>query len=85
MIVIRNLLSRCLKDNSQSVKKSVLTGCLRIAKESIFTGLNNLYVNTVLSDMPVLDRAIGFTDNEVKSVLDYYDLTHHYEDVKKMV
>ena len=33
--------------------------------------------------MPVLDRAIGFTDNEVKSVLDYYDLTHHYEDVKK--
>lgn len=55
----------------------VLTGCLRIAHESIFTGLNNMRVVSV--DNPYFDQYFGFTPDEVKQILDYYQLSNHYE------
>ena len=78
--LIRNLLGQALKTN-HSLKFAVLTGCLRISKESIFTGLNNLKVLTIADQR--FDEFFGFTDQEVKQLLAYYDLTDHYETVKK--
>jgi hypothetical protein len=60
---------------------SVLTGCLRISKESIFTGLNNLKVLTI-SDVK-FDEYFGFTDREVKELLEYYDLPEFYPTIKE--
>ena len=60
---------------------AVLTGCLRIAKESIFTGLNNFNVLSVMS--PQFDECFGFTDEEVKEMLAYYGLSEHYEQMKQ--
>lgn len=60
---------------------AVLTGCLRISKESIFTGLNNLKVLT-LTDVR-FDEYFGFTDTEVKGMLEYYGLSGHYAEVKE--
>lgn len=73
---IRNLFSRVLKGNS-SLQLAVLTGCLRIAKESIFTGLNNLRVLSV-TDVEY-DEYFGFTDSEVKDMLHYYSLDSKYD------
>jgi hypothetical protein len=78
--LIRILLGNALKTN-ESLQFAVLTGCLRISKESIFTGLNNLRVNSITD--AVYDEYFGFTDDEVKHLLDYYDLSGHYETVKK--
>ena len=50
---------------------AVITGCLRISKESIFTGLNNLNVMTITDEY--FDDSFGFTDDEVKGLLSYYD------------
>lgn len=77
---IRNLLGQALKTNS-SLKFAVLTGCLRISKESIFTGLNNLKVLTIADER--FDEYFGFTDKEVKELLEYYDVMDHYDTVKR--
>lgn len=76
---IRNLFSNALKTNDY-LQFAVLTGCLRISKESIFTGLNNLSVRTV-SDAYFGD-SFGFTDEEVKEMLAYYELEDAYETMK---
>ncbi len=75
--LIRNLLGNALKTND-SLYFSVLTGCLRISKESIFTGLNNLKVHTI-SDLRY-DEYFGFTNADVDEILKFYGLTS-YKDV----
>ena len=78
--LIRSLLGEALKTNS-SLKLAVLTGCLRISKESIFTGLNNLKVLTIADER--FDECFGFTDNEVKALLEYYSVADHGAEVKR--
>lgn len=78
--LIRNMFGNALKTNP-NLYFAVLTGCLRIAKESIFTGLNNFEVLSVLDVQ--YDECFGFTDTEVKDMLDYYDLSEHYAEVKE--
>ena len=57
------------------LKKAVFTGCLRVSKESIFTGVNNFTANTVCTENdPALAAAMGFTPDEVNEMLRYYDL-----------
>ena len=77
--LIRSLFEQALKTND-SLKFAVLTGCMRISKESIFTGLNNLKVLSV-SDAR-FDEYFGFTDAEVRALLEYYGCTEKYETVK---
>lgn len=77
--LMRNLLGNVLKTNS-SLYFAVLTGCLRISKESIFTGLNNLKVMSITNAQ--FDEYFGFTDSEVKEMLGYYGLSEHYDSVK---
>ena len=77
--LIRNLFSRALKSND-SLHFAVLTGCLRIARESIFTGLNNLHVLSI-TDVEY-DEYFGFSDSEVRAMLHYYALDDKYELVK---
>ena len=86
---IRQLLGKALKpqpklqfDATPYLKKSVLTGCLRVSKESIFTGVNNFDVNTVCSKDLGLSDVIGFTPNEVEALLNYYGLSSRFDDVK---
>ena len=78
--LIRSLFDQTLKTND-SLYFSVLTGCLRVAKESIFTGLNNLRVLSV-SDVQ-FDEYFGFTDAEVRVMLAYYGISDTYENVKE--
>ena len=78
--LIRSLLGEALKTNN-SLKLAVLTGCLRISKESIFTGLNNLKVRSV-TDVR-FDEYFGFTDTEVKTLLEYYGYPDSYDVAKK--
>ena len=78
--LLRNMFGNALKTNP-NLYFAVLTGCLRISKESIFTGLNNLKVLT-LTDVR-FDEYFGFTDSEVKDMLKYYGLSEHYGEVKK--
>lgn len=78
--LIRNMFGNALKTNPD-LYFAVLTGCLRISKESIFTGLNNLKVLT-LTDVR-FDEYFGFTDSEVKDMLEYYGLSEHYGEVKE--
>ncbi len=78
--LIRSLLGQALKTNS-SLKFAVLTGCLRISKESIFTGLNNLKVLSVTDER--FDEYFGFTDQEVRSLLEYYEVPGHSDVVKQ--
>ncbi len=78
--LIRSMLGEVLKTNN-SLKLAVLTGCLRITKESIFTGLNNLKVLTIADER--FDESFGFTDKEVKALLEYYDVMAHYGAVKR--
>ncbi len=83
--VIRSFLSEALKPSPTTdsyLLKAVLTGCLRVSKESIFTGLNNPGINTVCSEDKALSEAIGFTEAEVKALLDYYQLGACFEKVK---
>lgn len=77
--LIRNLLGNALKTND-SLYFAVLTGCLRISKESIFTGLNNLNVMTI-SD-PYFCDSFGFTEDEAKELLDYYGLGDFHDTVR---
>ena len=78
--LIRSIFGNALKTNPD-LYFAVLTGCLRISKESIFTGLNNLKVLT-LTDVR-FDEYFGFTDAEVRDMLAYYDLSGRYEEVKE--
>ena len=78
-LLIRNLFENALKTND-SLKFAVLTGCMRISKESIFTGLNNLKVLSV-ADVQ-FDEYFGFTDRDVKNILEYYELSEHYDEIK---
>ncbi len=78
--LIRNMFGNALKTNP-NLYFAVLTGCLRISKESVFTGLNNLKVLT-LTDVR-FDEYFGFTDSEVKDMLEYYGLSEHYGEVKE--
>ena len=65
------------------IKKIVLTGCLKVAKNSIFTGVNNLYVNTILSESPSFDSMIGFTKEETEKLLKDYELDDYFPFVKE--
>ena len=80
VLLIRNLFENALKTNS-SLKFAVLTGCLRVAKESIFTGLNNFKVYSITDKS--FDETFGFTDSEVKELLHYYGQDEFYETVKE--
>lgn len=78
--MVRGVLGQVLKTNN-SLKFAVLTGCMRISKESIFTGLNNF---TVFSCSDVeFDEYFGFTDEEVRKLLEDYGLSDHYLTVKE--
>ena len=78
--LIRGLFGQALKTNDY-LQFAVLTGCLRITKESIFTGLNNF---EVLSALDVLyDECFGFTDVEVQELLKNYNLSEHYPEAKE--
>ena len=79
VFLIRNLLEQMLKTND-SLKFAVMTGCMRISKESIFTGLNNLKVLSITDER--FDEYFGFTDEDVKEMLRYYDREDHYEEMR---
>ena len=79
IFLIRSLLEQALKTNN-SLKFAVMTGCMRISKESIFTGLNNLKVLSITDER--YDEYFGFTDTEVKEMLKYYETEDHYEEIK---
>lgn len=78
--LIRNWFGQALKTNN-SLRFAVLTGCMRISKESIFTGLNNLKVRSV-TDVR-FDEYFGFTDKEVRELLEYYGYPESHEAAKK--
>ena len=78
--LIRGLFGMALKTND-SLAFSVLTGCLRITKESIFTGLNNFKVLSILDVR--FDEQFGFTDHEVRKILEDYNLESHLEETKE--
>ena len=78
--LIRGLFGQALKTN-EYLQFAVLTGCLRIAKESIFTGLNNFKVLSIID--PRFDEQFGFTDGEVKQLLADYDLEEHFAEMKE--
>ena len=77
---IRSLFESALKTNPY-LEKSVITGCLRISKESIFTGLNNLKVDSVLRTE--YGDSFGFTESEVEAMLAYYNLQEELPEVKR--
>ncbi|MBQ9008414.1 MAG: AAA family ATPase [Clostridia bacterium] len=78
--VISSLLQNVLKTNSENLQFAVVTGCLRIAKESIYTGLNNPDINTVMSYQD--SDVFGFTEDEVQELLKENGLVERIEDVK---
>jgi len=78
---MRNFLCGGLKDTDQYLEKSVITGIMRIARESIFSGLNNPGVYTLLSKE--FDDKFGFTEEEVETLLRDFNLLHRYDDVQK--
>ena len=78
--LIRGLFGQALKTND-FLQFAVLTGCLRVSKESIFTGLNNFKVLSITDSR--FDEHFGFTDAEVKALLDDYNLTAHYSETRE--
>ena len=80
--LIGSLLGDVLKTNDD-ICKGILTGCLRATKEGIFTGLNNLSIDTVLTRRSSLCTAIGFTPAEVRTMFDYYGLGKFYEKARE--
>ncbi len=77
--LIRGLFGEALKTN-EYLEFAVLTGCLRVSKESIFTGINNFNVLSIIDDQ--FDEGFGFTESEVKNMLEYYSLRSHISQVK---
>ena len=75
---MRNLLSGALKDNP-ALAFGFMTGILRVAKESIFSGLNNLTIHSVLDDK--YSEFFGFTSDEVKEICSYYNMEDKYEEI----
>lgn len=80
ILLIRNMFEQALKTND-SLYLAVLSGCLRVSKESIFTGLNNPKVFSVTDSE--CDSSFGFTDDEVKKMLSYYGLSDKYNAIKE--
>ncbi len=78
--LLRGFLGNALKTNDY-MQFAVLTGCMRISKESIFTGLNNFKIYSITDRR--FRTAFGFTDTEVQKLLHYYDQDEHYETVKE--
>lgn len=78
--LIRGLFGQALKSND-SLQFAILTGCLRVSKESIFTGLNNFKVLSIMDTR--FDEHFGFTDSEVREMLGYYGLASHLEEIKE--
>ncbi len=78
--LIRFLFGKVLKTNDY-IKFAVLTGCLRISKESIFTGLNNFKVLSITDTR--FDETFGFTDQEVKDILSYFGIEDRYQETKE--
>ena len=79
ILLLRNMFQQVLKTND-SLQFAVMTGCLRVAKKSIFTGLNNLKVLSLTTVS--FDEYFGFTDSEVRELLAYYRLEDKYENIK---
>ena len=79
IILIRNMLEQALKTND-NLYMAVLTGCLRIARESIFTGLNNFNIFSITDQY--FDEYFGFTDKEVKEMLKYYGAPEAFDETK---
>ena len=77
--LIRGLLGQALKTNDY-LKFAIVTGCLRVSKESIFTGINNFKVLSILDTR--FDEQFGFTDDEVRKILNDYGLSSHFEEIK---
>lgn len=77
---MRNFFSGAFKDN-KNLSYGFLTGILRIAQESIFSGLNNLTVNSVMDE--AYDRYFGFTNEEVSEMLDYYGVTEKESELQE--
>lgn len=80
LTLVRGLFGNALKTN-EYLKFAVLTGCLRISKESIFTGLNNFKVLSITD--PRFDEQFGFTEAEVKQMLADYHLENHLQELKE--
>ena len=78
--LIRGLFGQALKTN-EFLQFAVLTGCLRISKESIFTGLNNFKVMSIIDSR--FDEQFGFTDSEVKKLLSDYGMDSHFDEIKE--
>lgn len=78
--LIKGLFGQALKTND-FLQFAVLTGCLRISKESIFTGLNNFEVLSILNVQ--YDECFGFTDEEVRNILKDYNLSEHYPEIRE--
>ena len=78
--LIRGLFGQALKTN-EYLQFAILTGCLRVAKESIFTGLNNFKVLSIID--PRFDEHFGFTDAEVKQLLADYSLEQQFDEIKE--
>ena len=78
--LIRSMFGQSLKTNDY-LQFAVLTGCLRVSKESIFTGLNNFDVNSIVDTEH--DEQFGFTDAEVRQLLTDYDLQDHFAEAKE--
>ena len=81
--LISLLFGDALKDSDKYVQKAVVTGCLRVAKESIFTGVNNFRVNTVFNSEDLIPTIIVFTEKETNDMLDYYNLSEFKTLVKE--
>ncbi len=79
-VMLSNLLGNAMKTND-SLQFAVLTGCLRISKESIFTGLNNLKTHTITSDK--YDEYFGFTDEDVDRILEFYHLSGYRDLIRE--
>lgn len=77
---LRSVFSSALKTND-ALEKGVMTGCLRISKESIFTGLNNFTAYSILNN--ISSGSFGFTESEVKKLLKDYNLSEKMDEVKK--
>lgn len=77
---IKNVFGSALKTND-SLEKGILTGCLRIARESIFTGLNNFNVYSIMDQ--VSSNQFGFGEREIQDILEYYHLSPYFNKIKE--
>lgn len=78
--LIRSVFESVLKTNA-SLEFGVLTGCLRISKESIFTGLNNLKVNSIRFEE--YSNYFGFTESEIRELTEYYEIENKFDEIKQ--